>query len=44
MKLIDTLRSDMEDVNTNQETESLSIAKVIGFIKNIDSQLEVEET
>ncbi len=38
MKLIDTLRSDVEDVRTNQETISINIAKVINFMKNIDLQ------
>ena len=38
MKLIDTLRSDVEDVRSNQETISINIAKVIDFMKNIDLQ------
>lgn len=40
MKLIDTLRSDVEAVKTNQETISLNITKVINFMKNIDLQAE----
>ena len=44
MKLIDTLRSDVEDVKTNQQTISVNIAKVIGFMKNIDLQPEDGDT
>lgn len=40
MKLIDTLRSDVEAVKTNQETISLNITKVINFMKNIDLQAQ----
>ena len=43
MKLIDTLRSDVECVRTSQETISVNIAKVINFMKNIDLQAVDED-
>jgi|LauGreDrversion4_2_1035121.scaffolds.fasta_scaffold1006575_1 hypothetical protein len=36
MKLIDTLRADVENVKNNQKTIGENIQKVINFMKNID--------
>ena len=43
MKLIDTLRADVENVKNNQKTIGENIQKVINFMKNIDLQAVDDE-
>ncbi len=38
MKLIDTLRQDVENIKDNQKKISENVQKVISFMKNIDLQ------
>lgn len=40
MKLIDSLRSEIESTRENQSHLNVSIAKIIGFIKRIELHAE----